>query len=301
MKAIALTLLLVIPTAAEAARWKVGSGPAGAQTRVAYGGGMCYYDTQDSGTNQCRYKQTTINGVSGCYWFRESGTNQCTPSPSQPPPPGAWDPVTFTASNGSITIDPYDDGDGVASTMAGHVTARLAYTGEVVRFDVRIRNEIGSSTTTLLGTQVTGLDATTRLSLDGQDHTLQPIYRTTTTWQEVPPPVVPPGGATCAVYWQSFMNQQMMCFGAQAGQLWRNGWVGAVLGTTAGAFGCAQSLFALNMGTYAVCVGLNTVGGFATGMVAQLFFGIGYNQPSACNSDGVARAMMSQACGTMFP
>ena len=29
---------------AEAARWKVGTGPAGAQTRAAYPSGTCYYD-----------------------------------------------------------------------------------------------------------------------------------------------------------------------------------------------------------------------------------------------------------------
>jgi hypothetical protein len=101
--------------------------------------------------------------------------------------PGAWDPVTFTSSTGNITIDPYDDGDGVASTMAGHITARLNYTGEVVRFDVRIRNEIGSSTTTLLGSQVTGLTATTQMSLDGPNHNQVPISRNSIGW------FVPPG------------------------------------------------------------------------------------------------------------
>ena len=105
-----LTCVAALP--AYAARWKVGSGPPGAQTRAAYPSGMCYYDTTESGTNQCRYK---IDGGT-CRWMQDSGSDQCSPN-NTPPQVSLTSPAnnaTFTAgANISLTATASDPGGSV--------------------------------------------------------------------------------------------------------------------------------------------------------------------------------------------
>ena len=109
-----LTLALLIggmAHAAEAARWKTGTGPAGAQTRVAVNGQTCYWDTVDIGVNQCRYK---VGTGGACQWFVDSGTDQCSPSSQPPPAPVKTEWVRFEgttahvySNDGTLQFDEY--------------------------------------------------------------------------------------------------------------------------------------------------------------------------------------------------
>jgi len=112
---IAIAFVLVGASMVEAARWKVGTGPAGAQTRAAYPSGTCYWDTVDTGTNQCRYK---VVSDGSCRWVQESGSDQCTPS-STPPPSTVGEYVRFEGSrahlysnDGTLQFDKYVDASG---------------------------------------------------------------------------------------------------------------------------------------------------------------------------------------------
>lgn len=75
---------VLLASHAEAARWKVGTGPAGAQTRATYPSGTCYWDTTDTGPDQCRYKALS---ATSCQFVQEAGANQCTPTSTTPPAP----------------------------------------------------------------------------------------------------------------------------------------------------------------------------------------------------------------------
>ena len=322
----AVGLVLVPATHAFAARWKVGSGPSGALKRLAVDGGYCYWDTADSGPNQCRWKKTTISGKSGCYWFRDGSTNQegCETSTPTGVPAGATTPPdplatqTFTASRGTLKITPVRTG--VADTWAAHVEAILAFTGEKVRFDVTWRNPIGSSAVTVLGVQVTGRDATTKGELRGISGTRTPIYRTGGStlgeptppggWIPVPPGSLPPTAETCYYAWNAFMQQQMECFAANMSSFWTNAWQLGVISAGVSAAYClpwaevgAAGGPEFSAGSYAACIAAKSGPSFATTILGGIFLGVSNNTPAPaiCNADEFARIRLSQACGTAFP
>jgi hypothetical protein len=300
-------------------RWKVGY-MAGYQNRMAYNmitgqqDGYCHWSTYDTGTNQCRYKAHTINGVSGCWWAKDGGTNQCTPTSSTPPPTspptsGPWAPKTFSTSGGTFTVTPYDDGDGNAYTMAGTVRARYYSSDDDVTFRVRIQ----TSPTDLqyvghVASSVTGIDYTDLTSLPG-NATYPTIYRYAGSssypdggWQTPQPtptptpspfPGAPPTGATCYMAWSQYQSMQMQCFAANIG-------VGFIFGlqesawSAGGAMVGCRVVSGFTLAQYATCVAGVTLGSFAENTIRQMFTGT--SQHPACNALDFLRAQLSFSC-----
>lgn len=76
-------LLLCLPATADAGRWKSGTAPAGSGFQQR---GPCYYNPNESGTNQCRWKVMST----GCTWTLDSGNNQCSPGRWKSANGGCW-------------------------------------------------------------------------------------------------------------------------------------------------------------------------------------------------------------------
>lgn len=129
-KLIPLTLLLlIVATGAEATgRWKVGPAPAGTTTRAFYDpntgnpNGVCYWDANDTGPDQCRYKSFSTTPT--CRFVTETAPNQCTPGQTPPPAPVKTEWVRFEGTrahvysyDGTMQFDDYVDGTG-AKTLS---------------------------------------------------------------------------------------------------------------------------------------------------------------------------------------
>ena len=126
--ALAVASLLVTVSAADAARWKVGTGPPGAQTRATYPSGTCYWDTVETGTNRCRYK---VASDGACRFMQDAGTDQCQPSTT--PAKAEWvrfegTKVHVYSNDGVQQFDHYLESNGAftATWRQGSETVTLA-------------------------------------------------------------------------------------------------------------------------------------------------------------------------------
>jgi hypothetical protein len=285
-------LLALVATPAQAGRWRKGARPAGTTytQRQTVDGRWCHYRDDETGTNECRWKTS----AAGCRWYYDAGVNQCSPTPAIPTPTTA---ATLTATNGTITITPTEDGDSNPETMSGTITVTKASTGEVVTGKIRLRVPSDARALTRLSQGNVALRTTPLQVLPGST-TYRPINRTPTGWQlgGTPAPVplpgapVPGGGSTCGIAWTDYVSQQLNCFGDAFGPAVYNAftdgaWAAYYNGVNCGMLGARNESLAM----FAQCLGQAAGGAFVYGFVHHVF---GDAMPVTANCNGVAQARM---------
>jgi hypothetical protein len=296
-------LLALVATPAYAGRWRKGPRPAGTTytQRQTVDGRWCHYRTDETGTNECRWKNNW-----GCKWSYDAGVNQCSPTPSTPTPTAA---ATLTAANGSLTITPIEDGDSKPETMSATLAVKKATTGEIVTAKIRFR--VSSTDSREITTLSQG-----SVAVKPRDYiALGPIlgtstYRPITLTADgggvriggAPAPVpipgapVPPGGYTCGVAWSDYVAKQLNCFGDQFGQASWQSFIDGSYAAYRSGWKCGVMGYATeNLAVFASCLAMAGGEAFVYNFVENLF---GPTLPVTANCNGIAQARVqtSQYC-----